>query len=132
MPYNKTKSDAKLPQHGGEMNTSYDGNKSNMNLPQHGGEQVGGGFGKKTDLKQFKIQRRGGSGIKAAQVTPKTGPIVAAKILESGLEDVIAISQHGQVIRTSLGSISLLGRATQGVRIMKLDAGDKVASVTCL
>ena len=90
------------------------------------------GYGKKTDLKQFKVQHRGGSGIKAAQVTPKTGPIVAAEILEDGLEDVIAISQHGQVIRTSLGSISSLGRATQGVRIMKLEAGDKVASVTCI
>ncbi|MBU2264676.1 DNA gyrase subunit A [Patescibacteria group bacterium] len=90
------------------------------------------GYGKKTDLKQFKVQRRGGSGIKAAQVTPKTGQIVAAKILAEDEEDVIAISQHGQVIRTALGSISLLGRATQGVRIMKLDDGDKVASVTCI
>lgn len=90
------------------------------------------GYGKKTELKQFKIQRRGGSGIKAAQVTPKTGQIVAAKILEAEQEDVIAISKQGQTIRTSLGSISLLGRATQGVRIMKLDDGDKVASVTCL
>ena len=90
------------------------------------------GYGKKTELKQFKIQRRGGSGIKAAQVTAKTGQIVAAEILEDGLEDIIAISKHGQVIRTSLGSISLLGRATQGVRIMKMDEGDKIASVTCL
>jgi len=90
------------------------------------------GYGKKTELKQFKIQRRGGSGIKAAQVTPKTGQIVVAKILAGGEEDIIAISQHGQVIRTSLSSISLLGRATQGVRIIKLDEGDKVASVTCL
>jgi DNA gyrase subunit A len=90
------------------------------------------GYGKKTDLKQFKIQRRGGSGIKAAQVTSKTGNIVTAQILETGQEDVIAISKKGQVIRTALGSISLLGRATQGVRIMKLEAGDKVASVTCL
>jgi len=90
------------------------------------------GYGKKTDLKQFKVQRRGGSGIKAAQVTAKTGQIVAAKILEPAEEELIAISKKGQVIRTSLGSISALGRATQGVRVMKLEAGDKVASVTCL
>jgi len=90
------------------------------------------GYGKKTDLKQFKVQKRGGSGIKAAQVTPKTGAIVMAEILVGDEEDIIAISQKGQVIRTSLGSISSLGRATQGVRIMKLDAGDKVASVTSL
>ena len=90
------------------------------------------GYGKKTDLKQFKVQRRGGSGIKAAQVTAKTGQIVTAKILEPGEEELIAISKKGQVIRTSLGSISSLGRATQGVRIMRLEEGDKVASVTCL
>ncbi len=90
------------------------------------------GYGKKTDLKQFKVQKRGGSGIKAAQVTPKTGAIVMAEILVGDEEDIIAISQQGQVIRTSLGSISSLGRATQGVRIMKLDGGDKVASVTSL
>lgn len=90
------------------------------------------GYGKKTDLKQFKVQKRGGSGIKAAQVTPKTGAIVMAEILVGDEEDIIAISQKGQVIRTSLGSISSLGRATQGVRIMKLETGDKVASVTSL
>jgi len=90
------------------------------------------GYGKKTELKQYKIQRRGGSGIKAAQVTPKTGRLVVAKVLEGDEEDLIAISQQGQVIRTPLGTISVLGRATQGVRIMKLEAGDKVASVTCL
>jgi len=90
------------------------------------------GYGKKTDIKQFKIQKRGGSGIKAAQVTPKTGAIVMAEILAGDEEDIIAISQQGQVIRTSLGSISSLGRATQGVRIMKLDTGDKIASVTSL
>ena len=90
------------------------------------------GYGKKTDLKQFKVQRRGGSGIRAAQVTAKTGQIVAAKILEPDEEDLIIISQKGQVIRTSLGSISSLGRATQGVRIMRLEAGDKATSATCL
>jgi len=90
------------------------------------------GYGKKTELKRFKVQKRGGSGIKAAQVTAKTGAIVVAKALEGNEEDIIAISRQGQVIRTAIGSISLLGRATQGVRIMKLEAGDKIASVTSL
>lgn len=90
------------------------------------------GYGKKTDLKQFKVQKRGGSGIKAAQVTAKTGQIVNAQILAADTQDLIAISQKGQVIRTALGSISLLGRATQGVRLMKLESGDKVASITCI
>jgi len=90
------------------------------------------GFGKKTDIKYFKVQHRGGSGIKAVQVTNKTGKLVMAEILEPDEEDIIVISEKGQVIRTSLSSVSLLGRATQGVRIMKLEAGDKVASVTCV
>jgi DNA gyrase subunit A len=90
------------------------------------------GYGKKTSLKQFKVQRRGGSGVKAGQVTQKTGRVVGAKIIDPSEEDLIVISQQGQVIRTALGSISLLGRATQGVRIMKLDSGDKVASIACL
>jgi len=90
------------------------------------------GFGKKTDIKQFKVQHRGGSGIKAVQVTPKTGKLVIGKILESGEEDIIVISARGQIIRTSLSSVSSLGRATQGVRIMRLEEGDKVASVACL
>lgn len=90
------------------------------------------GYGKKTDLRQFKLQKRGGSGIKAAQVTAKTGKIVVGKILSADEEDMIAISQKGQVIRVSLGSVSMLGRATQGVRIMKMDTGDKVVSVTTI
>jgi DNA gyrase subunit A len=90
------------------------------------------GYGKKTSLKQFKVQRRGGSGVKAGQVTQKTGRVVGAKIIDPSEEDLIVISQQGQVIRTALGSISLLGRATQGVRIMKLEPGDKVASMVCL
>ena len=90
------------------------------------------GFGKTTNLKNFKVQKRGGSGIKAAKITPKTGKIVAAETLAGTREDLIAISAKGQVIRTPLKSIPNLGRATQGVRIMKLDAGDKVASVACV
>jgi len=109
----------------------------NSKLPETGAKNellvvTENGYGKKSALKQFKLQRRGGSGIKAAQITAKTGPIVVAEVLEGSEEDIIAISQKGQVIRTALGSIPVLGRATQGVRIMKLEAGDKVASVTCL
>ena len=90
------------------------------------------GYGKKTDVKQFKVQHRGGSGIKAAQVTSKTGKLVIAKILEPDEQDLIAMSDKGQTIRIALSSVSLLGRATQGVRIMKLEPGDKVATITCI
>ena len=90
------------------------------------------GYGKKTDVKQFKVQHRGGSGIKAVQVTSKTGKLVIAEILEPDEQDLIAMSDKGQTIRTSLASVSLLGRATQGVRIMKLEPGDKVATIACI
>jgi len=89
------------------------------------------GYGKKTDLEKYKQQKRGGIGIKTAKVTEKTGPIIAAQIIEPNQEDLIAISQKGQVIRMPLKNVSRLGRATQGVRIMRLGEKDKVASITC-
>ena len=92
------------------------------------------GYGKRTEISQYKVQGRGGSGIKAAKITSKTGPVVMSTILEdvADEEDLIVISQQGQVIRTSVKSISFLGRATQGVRIMRLEEKDKVASGACL
>ncbi len=89
------------------------------------------GLGKKTVLKEYKVQKRGGSGIKTAKVTPKTGDIIMARVITDEAE-LIAMSQKGQVIRTALESVPKLGRQTQGVSIMKLRAGDKVASITCL
>jgi DNA gyrase subunit A len=85
------------------------------------------GYGKRTELKEFKAQKRGGSGIKAAKVNKKTGDIANFKVLEDE-EDLIVISRKGHVIRTKIGSISKLGRATQGVRIMRMAEGDKIAS----
>lgn len=92
------------------------------------------GYGKRTEVSEYKVQGRGGSGIKTANITAKTGGIVISSILHDSEdeEDLIVISQKGQVIRTATKSISVLGRATQGVRIMRLDAGDKVASGTCV
>jgi len=89
------------------------------------------GFGKRTDIGEYKIQGRGGSGVKTANITQKTGEIVAAKVLTGEEEDLIVISQKGQVIRTKISQIAKLNRATQGVRIMKLE-GDKVASAICV
>lgn len=90
------------------------------------------GFGKRTDLKEYKLQGRGGSGIKAAQVTPKTGNLIASYVLSDEEDDLIVISERGQTIRTSLNSVPKLGRATQGVRIMRLEEKDKVASAACI
>lgn len=92
------------------------------------------GFGKRTDLKFYKIQKRGGSGIKTANVTSKTGKLVGANIVNvDDIEgDMLVTSEKGQIIRIPLKSISVLGRATQGVRIMKPQAGDKVSASTVL
>ena len=90
------------------------------------------GFGKKTELSEYKRQSRGGSGIKTSKVTDKTGKLVASLLIGKEETDLIAISQKGQVIRTELSSIPSLSRATQGVRIIRLAAGDKAASVVCL
>ncbi len=98
---------------------------------------MGNGFGKRTSLSAYKVQGRGGSGIKTAKVTDKTGKIVAAMRVDSkidpevGPQDMVIISSKGQVIRLPLKSVSVLGRATQGVRLMRFkEDGDKVASVT--
>lgn len=89
------------------------------------------GIGKKTNIKEYKVQKRGGSGIKTAKVTAKTGKIIVAGIVRDENE-IIAVSQKGQVIRVSLDSIPTSGRQTQGVTVMKLRAGDNIASITFL
>lgn len=87
------------------------------------------GYGKRTDLRYYKSQHRGGRGIMTAKITTKTGEIISAHLVNPEDKEIIAVSKKGQVIRTELGSISVLGRATQGVRIMRMAAGDSVASV---
>jgi DNA gyrase subunit A len=90
------------------------------------------GFGKRTDLREYKLQGRGGSGIKTANVTVKTGNLTAARVLSGDEEDLIVISQKGQVIRTKISQIPKLSRSTQGVRLMRLGEGDKIASAACI
>ena len=89
------------------------------------------GLGKKTSLKEYKIQNRGGSGIKTAKLTAKTGSLIVAKVITDQSE-LIAVSQKGQIIRVELASLPTSGRDTQGVHIMKLRPGDSIASLTCL
>ena len=88
------------------------------------------GLGKKTPLKDYKIQKRSGSGIKTVKITEKTGKIVFMSIMakEDEEKDILLISKQGQTIRTPLKTISTLGRATQGVRVMKMNGDDTVAS----
>ena len=90
------------------------------------------GYGKRTDIKEYKIQKRGGTGVKTANVSAKTGEIVFSRVVTDKEEDLIVISQKGQVIRTKISSIAKISRSTQGVRIMKLGEGDKVASAACI
>ncbi len=90
------------------------------------------GYGKKTSLTEYKVQGRGGSGIKTIKVTDKTGELISARIVDSTLEEAVAISKKSQVIRCGLSEIPTLGRDTQGVRIMKLREGDSIASLICL
>lgn len=91
------------------------------------------GYGKKTKLSEYKIQKRGGSGIKTVKVTPKTGNLIVARIVTSDeVTELLAVSKASQVIRTELTSIPTLGRDTQGVRIMKLREGDSVATFNLL
>jgi len=90
------------------------------------------GYGKRTPVDNFKVQHRGGVGIKAANVTEKTGSLVGIRMISLEEEDLIVTSEKGNVIRTSIKNISKLGRVTQGVRIMKLDDKDKVASIACV
>jgi DNA gyrase subunit A len=98
------------------------------------------GYGKTTPASEYKTQKRGGSGIKTVKVTPKTGPLIAARVVTKDAdmkdtdmeEEIVVISKKGQVIRTGLSEIPSLSRGTQGVRVMKLRDGDAIASFVCL
>jgi DNA gyrase subunit A len=92
------------------------------------------GFGKRTNLNEYRLQGRGGTGIKTAEVTAKTGEVVTGFVVSAKDErDIVAISGKGQVIRLSLKEIRVIGRATQGVRIMRFkEEGDTLSSVTIL
>ena len=87
------------------------------------------GYGKATKVANFTSHKRGGVGIKAAVVTAKTGPIVAVRTLPEDASEVLLISTKGQAIRVALKDVPVLGRTTQGVRIMRMGEGDKVSSL---
>ena len=86
------------------------------------------GYGKKTELSEYKIQGRGGSGIKTMSITPKTKQLVGGAIVLAKGGELVAMSKKSQTIRTGLDEIPTLSRATQGVRVMKMREGDSVAS----
>ncbi|MFH1840968.1 MAG: DNA gyrase subunit A [Candidatus Shapirobacteria bacterium] len=91
------------------------------------------GLGKRTAAKKFPLQSRGGSGVKAGKITPKTGKIVMSQLITPEMKQVIITTKRAQVIKTPLGSIPKLGRDTQGVILMRFSkSGDKVAAATFL
>lgn len=89
------------------------------------------GLGKQTPLTSYKVQRRGGSGIKTARISPKTGEVIATKILTNETE-ILALSSKGQMIRTYIKGIRTAGRDTSGVKIMNVEPGDKVIDAVCI
>jgi len=89
------------------------------------------GFAKQTSLKEYKTQTRGGKGIITATVTAKTGELVSSKVITAEKE-LIIISEKGQILKTTISSVRKTARAAQGVRIINLSAGDKIAGVICL
>jgi len=90
------------------------------------------GFGKMTNIDEYKVQKRGGSGIKTIKLNSKVGQLISSKVVSDSLEEIVAISKKGQVIRIGLSEVPELGRQTQGVKLMKLRSGDNVASLVCL
>src|SRR5258708_7107958 len=91
------------------------------------------GLGKKSSVSQFTRRSRGGEGIKAANVTPKTGKVAVAQVIPANCQEAIMTSKRGLVVKLSLDSIPRLSRATQGVILMRFtNPNDHVASATCI
>lgn len=86
------------------------------------------GYAKISNPKEYRLQNRGGSGIKATKITSKTGDIAQMLVTPEEAEDLIVVSVKGQVIRVKIATIPRLSRMSQGVRVLKLDGGDKVVS----
>ena len=86
------------------------------------------GFGKRTELDEYRVQNRGGRGVITYKITPKTGKIVGVKLATSD-EDVMLITDKGTIIRLNVDEVSVLGRATQGVTLMRTNDGGKVVSI---
>jgi len=84
------------------------------------------GFGKRTELEEYRVQTRGGKGVITYKITPKTGSIVGIRIVEE-TDDVMLITDTGTIIRLNVKEISVLGRSTQGVTLMRTNEGRVVS-----
>ncbi len=90
------------------------------------------GYGKRIKIKNYRPQHRGGMGVKTIKNIEKVGNIISLRTIFSDSGDLMAISQKGKIIRTEIKNIPEQSRITQGVRLMKMDKGDKLASIICL
>ena len=91
------------------------------------------GLGKQTDIKAFPVQHRNGRGVKLAKINPKTGPVVAAKLVNQNNKMLIITSKKAHIIKLPLRNIPVLGRNTQGVILMRFaTTNDSVTSITAL
>ncbi len=90
------------------------------------------GYGKKTSLAEYKVQKRGGAGIKTVNLNSKTKELIGAAVVAGDEGELVAISQKGIVLKTDLKEVPTLGRTTVGVKIMRLKSGDAVASIEVL
>jgi DNA gyrase subunit A len=90
------------------------------------------GYGKRSPMAEYRVQSRGGQGIAAVKLTSKTGDLVASRVLDGDDPEVIMMSAEGLVTRTDVKSIREIGRATQGVIVMRLNKGDTVTSMATL
>lgn len=86
------------------------------------------GYGKRTELEQYPVQGRGGMGVKTLQLTEKTGPVVGARVVHDDHELMVSTRQ-GTLIRMAVSEISVIGRNTQGVRVIRLDKDDSVTAI---
>jgi DNA gyrase subunit A len=99
---------------------------------QNGGEDIlvisENGYGKRSKLEDYRVTNRGGKGVKTLNITDKTGKLISIKSVSDN-NDLMIITEHGLTIRLAVSTISLLGRATQGVRLINLKDDDSIASV---
>lgn len=86
------------------------------------------GYGKRTRISEFRLQRRGGYGIKLIQLTKKNGVVAAIRYVQEE-DEILIVTEGGMLIRTNVAGISRFGRAAQGVRVIRLNEGDRVVSV---
>lgn len=110
------------------INLSYDDEVVGMQLDTQGSDMLivsEKGLGKRTDISEFNIQRRGGKGVKCYKITEKSGNVVGAKIVDDSRE-MLLITNEGIVIRISVNDISVLGRNTSGVKVMNIDADSNI------